>query len=133
MEDLKSSRESVMGNSKQRIVIHSNYIFVERPPNYEVVASELPAMLEEISESCQNSGCQKVLITGPKTKVRLATFDIYDLGKHIAKLGLQIAVVESHDASVEEVNLLENVVENRGAPIQFFEDEQLARDWLGIE
>jgi hypothetical protein len=41
--------------------------------------------------------------------------------------------VEVHNAPKEKVNFLENVTRNRGSPIQFFDDEQEAKDWLGIE
>lgn len=58
--------------------------------------------------------------------------EIYDLGHEIAKLGLQIAIVELHDALTENVEFLEDVVTNRGGPIQFFNNEQDAKDWLGI-
>jgi hypothetical protein len=86
----------------------------------------------EISAACEEAGCRKVLILGPRTKVRLSVLDIYNLGQEIAKLGLRIAVVELHDASKENVRFLENVVANRGGPFQFFDDEQDAKDWLEI-
>ncbi len=105
---------------------------VERPPDYEVVWSEQPANLLELSAYCKDAGCRKVLILGPRTKVRLSVSDIYKLGNEIAKLGLQIAVVELHDASKKDVRFLGNVVSNRGRAIQFFDNEQDAKDWLGI-
>ena len=83
-------------------------------------------------ERCKEAGCQKVLVRGPKTKVRLSMSEIYRLGEHLATLGLQVAVVESHDESAENVKFLENVAANRGSPIQFFDAEQDAKDWLGI-
>ena len=58
--------------------------------------------------------------------------DIFNLGQEIANLGLRIAVVESHNASNKDVKFLETVVKNRGGPIQFFDNEQDAKDWLGI-
>jgi len=47
-----------------------------------------------------------------------------------AKIRLQIAVVESHDASKDDGRFLETVVFNRGGPLQFFDTEDKARDWL---
>lgn len=73
-----------------------------------------------------------MLILGPRTKIRLSVQNIFDLGQEIAKLGLRIAVVESHDAQEENVKFLEDVVTNRGGSIQFFDNEQHAKDWLGI-
>jgi hypothetical protein len=64
--------------------------------------------------------------------VYLAAFDIYDLGKDIAETDLQLAMVESHDASAEQVEFLENVAVNRGGSIQFFDTEEEAKSWLGV-
>ena len=73
-----------------------------------------------------------MLVLGPRTKVTLSTSDIYNLGKEIAKLGLQMAIVELHDAPIGKVKFLESVVANRGVSIQFFDNEHNAKDWLGI-
>ena len=121
-----------MGTSKQRISSQSGYLLVERPPGYEVVWREETARLTEISAACQEARCRKVLILGTRTKVRLSVVEIFHLGQEIAKLGLRIAVVEMHDASNHDVEFLENVAMNRGGPIRFFDNEQDAKDWLGI-
>ena len=121
-----------MDNSEHKISIQPGYVLVERSQDYKVVWSEQPAKLMEIWAACKEVGCQKVLILGPRTKVRLSMLDIYKLGKEIAKMGLQIAVVELHDAPIRKVKFLESVASNRGVPIQFFDNEQYAKDWLGI-
>ena len=121
-----------MRTSEYKLSIQPGYVLVERPKNYKVVWSEQPARLMVISAACKEAGCQKVLILGPRTTVRLSVFEISALGSKIAKMGVQIAVVELHDASNENVEFLENVVRNRGSRIQFFENEQDARAWLGI-
>ncbi len=121
-----------MDNSEHKISIQPGYVLVERPQDYRVVLNEQSARLMEISAACKEAGSRKVLILGPKTKVRLSVSDIYNLGQEIAKLGLRIALVESHDASKENEGFLINVVTNRGVPIQFFDNEQDAKDWLEI-
>ncbi len=121
-----------MDNSEHKISIQPGYVLVERSQDYKVVWSEQPAKLMEISAACKEAGCQKVLLMGPRTKVRLTTLDIYNLGKEIAKLGLQIAVVELHDASIGKVKFLESVVGHRDVPFQFFDNEQDAKGWLGV-
>jgi len=121
-----------MGISDYKISVQSNFVLVERPKNYEVVLKEMPAMLTKLSAVCKESGCRKVLILGSKTKVNLDTLDIYNLGEQIASLRLQIAIVESHDASIDDENFLETVVFSRGGPLQFFMDEGDAKDWLEI-
>ncbi len=122
-----------MGNSEQTISIQPGYVLVERPLDYEVVWNEQPARLMEISAFCKQAGFRKVLVLGPRTRVRLSTLDIFNLGEQLAKLGVQVAVVESHDASSEDVTFLENVATNRGGPIQFFDDQRDAKNWLGID
>jgi hypothetical protein len=112
--------------------LQPGYVLVERPQDYEVVLKEQPATLMEMSAFCKAAACLKVLILGPKTKVNLSELDIIDLGKEIGKLNLQIAVVESHDASNEDVCFLENVALNRGGSIRFFDTQKEAKGWLRV-
>jgi len=121
-----------MDNSEHKISIQPGHVLVERSQDYKVVWNEQPAKLKEIWAACKEASCQKVLILGQRTKVRLSTLDIYSFGKEIAKLGLQIAVVEVHDASKENEKFLESVVASRGSSIQFFDNEQNAKSWLGV-
>ena len=69
---------------------------------------------------------------GPRTKVRLSPFDMLELGKQIAKLDVQMAIVEMHDASNDSVSLLKSVAFNRGSRIRFFDNVEDAKDWLEI-
>lgn len=108
----------------------SGYVLVERLPGHKVILSDMPAFLREISAFCDAAGCRKVLLRGPRTTVDLSTLDLYDLGEQIAGSRLQIAVVETHDASDEDEAFLETVVFNRGGPLQFFDAEEDARNWL---
>ena len=119
-----------MGNLGYNISIQSNFVLVERSRNYEVTLNEQPAMRTELSSVCKEADCQNALILGPRTKVNLSTFDILDLGKQIAKLGLRIAIAESHDASSEDVKFMEKAVWNRGGYIRFFDSEMEAKYWL---
>ncbi len=121
-----------MGTSEQTISIQPGYLLVERPHGYKVVLSEQPAEFMKISAACREAGCRKVLILGQKTRVSLSTLDIYELGEKITKMGLQTAIVESHDASSDDVGFLETVVFNRGGTIQFFDNEQDAKNWLEV-
>ena len=43
-----------------------------------------------------------------------------------------MAIVESHDASIDDVKFLETVAQNRGGPLKFFDTEIAAKDWLGV-
>ena len=119
-----------MGALDYKLSIQPGYVLVERPQDYEVALSEQPEMLMNLAAVCKQANCRKVLIRGPKTTVKLSPLEIRDLGKEIAKLDLRIAVTESHDASKEDVEFLENVVWNRGRPIKFFDSELEAKYWL---
>ena len=97
-----------------------------------MVLSEQSRDLLELSAACKETGCAKVLIVGPRTKVRLSPFDMLELGKQIAKLDVQMAIVEMHDASNDSVSLLKSVAFNRGSRIRFFDNVEDAKDWLEI-
>ena len=121
-----------MSNSDYKISSQPGFVLVERAHDYEVVLDEQPATLTKISALCDATGCRKVLILGPRTKVKLSVLDIYDLGEEIAKTHLQIAIAESHDASKDDEDFLETAVFNRGGPLQFFDSEKEAKSWLGV-
>ena len=90
----------------------------------------MPAFFRELSTYCDEAGCRKVLLLGSKTTVNLSVVDLYELGTKIAGLRLQIAIVESHDASDDDESFFEAVALNRGGPIQFFNTEEEAQHWL---
>jgi hypothetical protein len=127
-----SPRELKMENPRQTISIQTNYVLVERPPGYEVILSEQAQVLLELSTACNKAGCKKVLILGPRTKMSLSAFDILELGAGIAKLDVQMAIVELSDASDDAVSLLESAALNRGGEVKFFDNVNVAKDWLGI-
>lgn len=114
------------------ISIEFGYLRVERKANLEVVLDEQSEMLRAILAACRDADCHKVLLCGPRTSVNLSTMDILELGNEIANTRLQIAVVESHNATADDVAFLENVAWNRGGMIRFFDSEDDARGWLGI-
>jgi hypothetical protein len=122
-----------MGESVQVISTRPDHILIERGPGYEVSIEEQPELLMELSAVCEKSGCHKVLIVGPRTRVGLSAFDILELGKGIAKIGVQMAIVEIHDASEDAVSLLESAASNRGGAIRFFDNTRDAKQWLEIE
>lgn len=119
-----------MINSNIRMSTQPGHVLVERPDGAEIVLDEQMSMLNELSEFCRKADQRKVLLVGKNIKVNLDGLDIHTLGKEIAKWHLQIAVVETHDASKQDVRFLENVSTNRGGPIEFFDTEKEARKWL---
>ena len=119
-----------MNDSTQTISIHPDYVLVERPVDYEVVLDEQLQALEELSARCRSAGCNKVLVIGPRSYIRLSAFDFLELGREIAERKLQFAFAELHDASDDAVVLLESVVANHGGAARFFDCVEDARAWL---
>ncbi len=107
-------------------------MLVEDPPDYNVVWIDQPPKLQAMSAACSEAGYRKVLIRGSKANVKLTTMQVFALGEEVAKLNLMVAIVTQSDASEETKNFLEHVASNRGLPVQFFDDEQDAKDWLGL-
>jgi hypothetical protein len=129
---LRDEATMLMSKSEQKISVKTDHVLVERSPGYEVVMADQPTTLAEWSKVCETTGIKKVLVLGHDTKVHLSLMDIFELGQKLAKLGLQIAVVETHDASTSSVEFLESVATIRGGPLKFFGDERSAKDWLEI-
>ena len=121
-----------MFDPEYAISVQSGYVLVETPPDFNVVWIEQPPMLQAISAACSEADCKKVLLRGSNTKVKLKPMEIFELGAEIAKLHLMLAIVQSHDASKEDEDFLKNVAANRGSSIQFSDNEQDARYWLGV-
>jgi len=113
-----------------RMSVKPEYVLVERTKGFKVDADDQPEMLRELSSVCEKAACHKVLILGNDTQVNLSAFDILALASEIAETKLRIAVVETHDASDDEVKFLESAVWNRGGYIRFFNSEAEARYWL---
>jgi hypothetical protein len=72
------------------------------------------------------------LINGPATKVSLSAIELLELSKKIAKLKLQVALVVNTDLSSGLESFFVEMASDRGSPMQFFENEEAAKDWLNI-
>jgi len=121
-----------MSNPNFKISVQEGYVLMERQAGSTVVPGDQPAMQAELLGFCKEANCRNVIITGSDVKVDLSTLDLLELGNEIANSGLRIAVVETHDASADDVSFLENVAWNRGGLIQFFDAEDAALEWLGV-
>ena len=114
------------------ITHQTGYILVEDPPNYSVVWSDLPSKIEAVSTACEEANCRKVLIRGTTVKMHLTTRELFELGNAIAKLRLQIAIVNTSGVLKEDKALLEEVAANDNSTLRFFDDEDSALDWLCV-
>ena len=105
---------------------------MEREPGSRIVPGEQAAMQAELLAFCKEASIRNVVVTGSDVKVDLSTLDLLELGNEIANSGLRVAVVETHDATEDDVGFLENVAWNRGGVIQFFDSKEEALEWLGV-
>jgi len=121
-----------MNKPEYTISIQPGYVLVEDPPGYEVIWAEQSDKLKAIAATCSESGHRKVLIRGSKTNVRLTEMEIFTYGEEVAKLHLMLAIVSLHNATKEDVSYFENVATNRGSPVRFFDNEEDAKEWLGV-
>lgn len=121
-----------MSEPEYVISIQPGYVLVEDPPNYDVLWSEQPRKLQAIAAACSEAGTRKVLVRGTNANVKLTPIEVFAFGEAVGKLNLKIAIVTLTDASIEDSRLLENVATNRGSHMRLFDNEQDARDWLGV-
>ncbi len=122
-----------MTEKNYTLSVHDDHVYVERAPNAEVAMADQKVMIEEIMQTCRETGCRNVIVAGAAVKVGLSTLDLLQIGNEVANARLRVAVVEDHDASTDDVSFLENVAWNRGGLIRFFDTDADARDWLGID
>ena len=114
------------------ISIQPGYVLVEDPPDYDLIWSEQPRKLQVIAAACSEAGTRKVLIRGTTVNVKMTPIEFFAFGEAVGKLGLNVAVVTQIDAPKEDSRLFENVAANRGSQMRLFDNEQDARDWLGV-
>ena len=114
------------------VSIQPGYALVEDPPNYDLIWSEQPRKLQAIAAACAEADTRKVLIRGTNVNVKMTPVEFFAFGEAVGKLNLKIAVVTHIDAPGVDARLFENVTANRGSHMLLFDNEQDARDWLGI-
>ena len=121
-----------MTEKNYTISVQEDLLCVERIADTTVAMPDQAEMIQEILVTCRETGRRNVLVTGSGVKVSLSTLDLLQIGNEVANARLRVAVVESHDASADDVSFLENVAWNRGGLIRFFDSEPDAREWLGV-
>jgi hypothetical protein len=121
-----------MTDSNYVISIQPGYVLVEEPSDYEVVWEEQPAKLQKLAATCREADTRKVIVKGSTVNVKLSMMEILMLSKEIAKVKLNVAIITKHDLTKEHEALFKDVATNRGSPIQFFDNEKDAKDWLAI-
>ncbi len=122
-----------MLESNIKITRRQGYMIVDRPARYTVKPDYEIRLYEQLVDACRQAHCKNVLMRGPDTRVNLSTMEVLDLGAHIADTRLNVAVAETHNASQDDVEFLQNVVWNRGGALRFFDSEREALHWLGVD
>lgn len=114
------------------IVIEQGFVRIEEPHGFEVLPEEQRFRLKVIAAACRDANTNKVLINGPETIVSLSLIELDELAKRIGKLRLKVALVVNTDIPSESESFFADAAFDRGSPMQFFENEEAARDWLNI-
>jgi hypothetical protein len=114
------------------VKFHGDFIEIVHPPGFVASAASLPEIWRVISEACSRYDCRKVLVTARQFKRELDTAQAFDSGVEAAKTipGLSLALCLKGHVPDDLSSFFVTVALNRGARVEFFEDEDLARKWL---
>ena len=65
-----------MTEKNYTLSVHDDHVYVERAPNAEVAMADQKVMIEEIMQTCRETGCRNVIVAGAAVKVGLSTLDL---------------------------------------------------------
>ena len=111
---------------------NDDFIEIVHPPGFVATPSSMPDIWRIISEACSRFDCRKVLIVARQFKRELDTAQAFDSGVEAAKIapGISLALCLKGHEPDELSKFFQTVALNRGATIEFFADEDIAREWL---
>lgn len=114
----------------QTVAAMDGYVFVSRPVGYVMDSESVKVSTAQITSACRDAGVNGVLIFGPRTYVRATEAELTGIVETYAKVGLRIAIVESHNAKPETTSFFRQAAKSRGVPVRFFDKIRDATDWL---
>ena len=124
------TRDPEAGAPVQTVAAMDDYVFVSRPVGYVLDSESIKVSTAQITSACRDAGVDGVLIFGPRTYIRATEGELTELADTYAKVGLRIAIVESHNAKPETTSFFRQAAESRGVPVRFFDKIRDATDWL---
>jgi len=114
---------------------NGKYIHIIHPPGYEITPKSQEKLWRELSQACRKYKCQKVFAEGTTLTRQMDSTDAIESGFQALNVvqGLQLAICVCEYVPDKTTQLFTNIVHNRGAQVEFFNDKKKALEWLGIE
>ena len=116
-----------------RFTVEDGYVRVYRSSSGVCSPEHELQFLRSLGDICVQSERNNVLLIGSGPQADLSALDLLELGRAISESGLNIAAVCNRNIVNEDAEFLQDIVWNRGGAIRFFDDEQPALEWLGID
>jgi len=129
-----SARKTGMGTDFT-LEFNGAYIHVIHPPDYEITLKSLERLWKELAQACQKYNCRKILTESTQPKRRMDTTDAIESGFQAlnAVPGVKIAICIYEYVPDRTSQFFSDVVHNRGAQIEFFNDKEKALEWLSVQ
>lgn len=111
---------------------HGDFIEIVLPPGFVASPSSMPEIWRIISEACSRIDCRKVLVIAHQFKRELETAHAFDSGVDASRImpGILLALCFKGHEPDDLSAFFKTVALNRGATVEFFDDEDAAREWL---
>lgn len=109
-----------------------DFIEIVHPPGFVATPSSMPDIWRIISEACSKFNCRKVLVIARQFKRELDTAQAFDSGVEASRIvqGISLALCLKGHKPDELSKFFQTVALNRGATVEFFDDEDIALEWL---
>ncbi len=114
---------------------HDEYLHITHPPGMIISPESTVRNWKMVGALCKEYDKNKVLIEAYKPERRLDTISAFDSGRTLAANlnGLMIAMCFVDYEFDDLSNFFKTVAQNRGATVEFFNDCDEARAWLGVK
>ena len=108
------------------------HVHLKHAPGYEITPENNERLWAALATFCIEHHCLKVLSTAIKPQRKMGTLGAYRSGVTLSETGLhlKIACVWEDYKTDDLTQFFENVSENRGTKVRFFQDKEVALKWL---
>ena len=116
--------------------IHSDYIEIQHPADYQITPESQLRVWAAIGEACKKHHIRRVLTAAPVPPQRnMSTLDAFQSALQAVEAyhGFSMACCFPGYTTDETTEFFKTVAHNRGIRIEFFSNRQDALQWLGVE
>lgn len=112
----------------------NDHIHIVHPPGFTFRSESIDEVWGTIGSACKKYSCFKVLVEVRKFDRELDTAAAFDSGVAASKIvkGLKIALCFPGYEPDDISEFFKTVAYNRGTLVEFFQDADEAREWLGV-